>query len=194
MNISLYSYVYIYILLELLYHCIVSPRWWKTTLDRWFCRCNPWNPFPKSWKTQREGPQGFLFWQKNLTQNGLEMAGKWFLNISELGIMSISCMKWTSDLGMILIVSLLSGWSLREETRKWRFGLWWLWKVLWLVVNGCHQFGIFPEILGISSSQLTHIFQRGGYTGPPSSSCQKCNDHQFWSVNSKSVDHLFNIP
>ena len=114
--------------------CIVSPRWWKTAVDRWFRRCNPWNPFPKSWKTQREGPQGSLFWQKNLTQNGLEMAGKWFLSISELGIMSISCMKWTSDLGMILIVSLLSGWSLREETRKWRFGLWWLWKVLWLVV------------------------------------------------------------
>ena len=28
----------------------------------------------------------------------------------------------------------------------------------WLVVNGCHQFGIFPEILGISSSQLTLFF------------------------------------
>ena len=27
---------------------------------------------------------------------------------------------------------------------------------------------IFPEILGISSSQLTHIFQRGG-PGPPTS-------------------------
>ena len=33
---------------------------------------------------------------------------------------------------------------------------------------GCHQFFIFPEILGISSSQLTNsiIFQRGG-PGPP---------------------------
>ena len=34
----------------------------------------------------------------------------------------------------------------------------------WLVVTGCHGFGIFPEILGISSSQLTNsnLFQRGG--------------------------------
>ena len=34
---------------------------------------------------------------------------------------------------------------------------------------GCHEFGIFPEILGFDyhPKRRTHIFQRGGYTGPP---------------------------
>ena len=38
----------------------------------------------------------------------------------------------------------------------------------WLVVTGCHQFGIFPFILGIANhpNWRTHIFQRGG-PGPP---------------------------
>ena len=33
----------------------------------------------------------------------------------------------------------------------------------WLVVTGCHQFGIFPEILGLSSSQLTHSYFSEGF-------------------------------
>ena len=31
----------------------------------------------------------------------------------------------------------------------------------WLVVNGCHEFYIFPWLLGISSSQLTHSYFSG---------------------------------
>ena len=38
----------------------------------------------------------------------------------------------------------------------------------WLVVTGCHEFFIFPEILGMSSSQLTFIFFRG-VAQPPTS-------------------------
>ena len=36
----------------------------------------------------------------------------------------------------------------------------------WLVVNGCHQFWCFPEILGCDyhPKWRTHIFQRGGPT------------------------------
>ena len=33
--------------------------------------------------------------------------------------------------------------------------------IYWLVVNGCHEFGIFPSWLGMSSSQLTFLFFRG---------------------------------
>ena len=40
--------------------------------------------------------------------------------------------------------------------------------IYWLVVWNINY--IFPLILGISSSQLTHIFQRGG-PGPPTSLC-----------------------
>ena len=44
--------------------------------------------------------------------------------------------------------------------------------IIWLVVNGCHEF-YFPINIGLRlssqlSSQLTHIFQRGG-PGPPTS-------------------------
>ena len=37
-------------------------------------------------------------------------------------------------------------------------------KNIWLVVTGCHGFGIFPEILGVihHPNWRTHIFQRGG--------------------------------
>ena len=33
----------------------------------------------------------------------------------------------------------------------------------WLVVTGCHGFGIFPEILGMSSSQLTDSYFSEGW-------------------------------
>ena len=43
--------------------------------------------------------------------------------------------------------------------------------MLWLVVNGCHEFGIFPINIGFRlSSQVTNsiIFQRGGEKPPTS--------------------------
>ena len=40
----------------------------------------------------------------------------------------------------------------------------------WLVVTGCHEFGIFPEIWGFDHhpNWRTHIFQRGGEKPPTS--------------------------
>ena len=47
----------------------------------------------------------------------------------------------------------------------------WVWKEpdhpIWLVVNGCHEFGIFPEILGCCPHPNWLIFFRGVAKNPP---------------------------